>query len=823
MPNPPKRLSRDIEMKVTVPEFGDNLDSVIYPFFSRIFGKRGTVTVSDSEGNVIHAIEFKKTLKKSLGYADFRLKFLKDEDYANEDEFIISPDMVLSFTAFKEVKPKKLKQQFREGVEHCVFTPLLKVWSERPSKHQETMLKKVQKYATHYGDNPVPQEEMEGLAKKLRTTIKINDPIGNPYITYNAKADRTCVVENSKKNHVEEAVEEKPILPITHAEAIEFLKTLKDGEVLEGTFRDPIRIHSFKEVYEVPNPILPYLEEINKLIPDVKFDASMYPEINEFILESRIINSGTLRFQEEYDEHYDLETAYAQFHLTPYYRGFLGVIHQWRNFTFPPTMEFLKQHNGIYKAKIIKPSRLAKMLGLKKDNYYILILPEWLFHKDTGTEFIIVSGIYGSSFDFRFPESSFKTVPLRNYNPDAPKKTSNKPFRIFAGQLSSKLNEHDKKTYCVKSTEEFAEHLKTLYPDVEYDEERQIARINIEHKKVYTRHHVLSFITGYTRIVMMQEMMKFDISKLSGITLDGLYFKGKPPKDLIPQFRPKESKMGTNSSTLWYIPTENNTQFPLWKNEFNTNTFLEGAGGSGKTHRILKDEGFNNILYASPTHDLGKDKVAEYEITRYTTIHRLAGLDPQNAPIQSYSDIYGTPPVILIDEITQIEAKFIDRIIEMYPNSLLLIAGDVDKDGRHFQCKYKNEIWKPTFPIVEFITDYRAKTEKLKEIKYNLRNYMKTDPTTDEIKTYVYSNFSVISKEEAMTRFKPEDVWIAGTHRYIKTLAPRKIHTTHSYQGKTIPNPTKLFISIEDMFEHTMFYTALSRVEDESQIIIVGK
>jgi hypothetical protein len=329
---------------------------------------------------------------------------------------------------------------------------------------------------------------------------------------YNPGGRKSVILQNSFANHVDETPEKKEVIDISHQDAVYKASNLKSGEILEGSFQDPIRIHTTNEIFQVDNPMRPFLDEINALIPDVKFDASQYPEINAFILESRIINSSTLRFQEEYDEHYDLEKAYTQFHLTKYYRGFLGVIHQWRHFTFPPTANFLKEHNGIYKAKILSPSPLAKMLGLEKDKYYILPLPEWEFHRANKTEFTIISGLWGSSFDFRFPPSSIVETPLRTGK-------INKPFRIFAGQLSSKVNEHDTKNFTVKSTEHFAQHLATLYPDSIYDDDTETTRIPIAYKKVYTQHHVLSFITSYTRIVMMEEMLKFDISNLSAVSL----------------------------------------------------------------------------------------------------------------------------------------------------------------------------------------------------------------------------------------------------------------------------------------------------------------
>ena len=804
----------ETNFELIIPNFDEPWD-LLSEFHNKIYGKSGRVLLTSGKEIIVDFIP-KKGLTKSKSFDDFKVRFFEG---GSKTELIMEPGMKLAFKPFRKLKKRTVNQNYREGIEHCVFTPLINTWTSKPSKHQETMLKKVIKYSQIYGDKPVPHNEMEELGKKLKTTIKINDPIGNPYKTFNPNGDRICTLSNTRLNHVDETIDEKPTVDLPHYQAVEKAQNLKEGEVLEGSFNDPIRIHTPTLIYEVPNPMKPYLKEIQDLVPNIRFDATQYPEINDYILESRIINSGTLRFQEEYDEHYDLEKAYTQFHLTKYYKGFLGVIHQWRTFQFPPTQEFLNKHNGIYKAKIIKPSPLAKLLGFQQDQYYILPLPEWNFHKDSKTEFVIVSGIYGSTFDFRFPESSFQNVPLRNYNPDQPK-TTNKPFRIFSGQLSSKVNQHDKKVFNVRSSQEFAEHLKTLYTEVEYDDFNQTARISVEYKRVYTTHHFLSFITSYTRIVMMQEMLKFDISNLSGVTLDGLYFKGKAPKDLIPQFRPKPSKMSTGS-TPWYYPTLNQTTFPPYSQDFNTNTFLEGSGGTGKTHRILTDKGFNNVLYASPTHALGKDKLEEYNIKNYTTLHKLAGINASGKESRTYEEEYHhTPSVIFIDELTQIEASFITKIIKLYPHSLLLIAGDVDAEGRHYQCKYSNDIWKPTFPIVQFNEDYRAKTETFKQMKRDLRNYMKTDPSPKEIKNYVYSKFPTITKEQAIQQFKETDVWIAGTHKYIKTL-PYKIYTTHSYQGKTIKDQ-KLYISIEDMFESTMFYTAMSRVETENQLIIVG-
>jgi len=779
-----------------------NIDAILKPIFNQYKDTTARIVIMHNN-EVID--EFRMDYKNKpvhASYDRFRTYFVPESDQAP----IVPDNLRIRVIKSRKLRKQEAVQAFREGANHCVFTPLIALWSEKITDRTQRILNKVKKLADLYGDKPVPSTEMETIAKQCETTIRIYDPLNKPYKTYNPSSRKTLHLKNTFLNHVDPTLEKLPIKLITHQEALNITNNLPQGTAVEGSMQDPIRIHTGLEILEVENPMKPFIQEIYNLIPDIALNATLHPKVNEFILESRIINSATLRFQETYDAHYDLEKAYTQFHKTKFYRGFLGKIHQWRNFTFPPTQDFLNKHNGIYGAKIINPSPLAKLLGFKSNEYYILPLPEWEFHKSTNTTFTILNGIFGSTFDFRFPESSKQDVATRSGK-------INKPFRIFAGQLSSKINEHDRKTFIIKSTKEFAQHLSSLYPETHYDHESQTAQIPIQYKQVYTNHHLFSFITSYTRIIMMEEMMKFNIDNLSAVTLDGLYFKGKAPKDLIPEFRKKHSTAPIGNN-LWYNTTPTFTFPPL--TNFNQSSFLEGPGGSGKTHSILNDKGFNTILYTSPTHALGKDKVEEYKLEHYTTVHRLIG---ENC--KSYKEEYGEPAVIFVDEITQIEASFITRIINMYPNSLIFIAGDVDAQGRHFQCKYSNDIWKPTLPIIQFTNDYRAKTQSLKEMKITLRNYMKTDPTPQEIKAYVRLNFETISKEQAIEQFTETDVWIAGTHRYIKTI-PHKVHTTHSYQGKTITNPTKLYISIDDMFESTMFYTAMSRVEDETQLIIVS-
>lgn len=808
---------------IPIPVVGFDAELTISTIFRANRNRPFTVIVREG-GRIIAEQRFNFT---GISYTEAR-RMLRDFFIVYDtDEFNFAPGSRIFVYPFSRVTPVVRPQAYREGQEHCVFAPLIALWSQKPraistQKEHAQILKRVQKLADEYGDRPVPHDDLPALAKTTNTTIKIYDPLGHEIHAFNRGARKTLALRHTKSNHVEVTQEDREARDITYDEAQDILRSPQaNGDlVIEGSYHDPYRLYTNTEILTVINPMKPYMDEIFQCLPDLAFNATKFPDVNAFLLASRIVNSATLAFNPEYDQHYDLEKAYTQFHTTSFYKGFLGVIHQWRQFTFPPTQEFLDSHIGIYKAIIHSPSPLARMLGMNPNDTLILPSPEWNFHKATGTTFTIVSGVWGQCFDFRFPDSALQTVKTRQGTSDTPPSKSsfaeNKPFRLFAGQCSSKLNEHHARTFSFHATLPFAEHLATLYPRTDYNEFLGIATVSIPSTTVMTRHHLFSFLTSYTRIVMMEQMSKLPLKDISAVTLDGLYFKGSPSTPFSPCFRPKAPRNTTPTGTTpWYAPVHSTDRFPALT-PYNENSALLGAGGTGKTQAILKDPGFNTALYVAPNHSLGRAKQQEFGLP-YATLHRAIG-----EGCDSWKELHGTPPVIFVDELTQCEDSFIARLLALYPHSLIFIAGDIDETGRHFQCKYTNSIWKPTLPCITFTTDYRSQSEELKDIKVALRDFMRTDPTSDEVKDYAKEAFHHIPWATAVLDFKPEsDVWIAGTHRTIKRF-PFPVHTTHSYQGKTIEPPTRLFISTDDLFESTMFYTALSRVRHHDQLVFVS-
>jgi hypothetical protein len=278
------------------------------------------------------------------------------------------------------------------------------------------------------------------------------------------------------------------------------------------------------------------------------------------------------------------------------------------------------------------------------------------------------------------------------------------------------------------------------------------------------------------------------------------------------------------------------------------NSLLTGQGGSGKTYSVFSDKGFNTVLFVSPSHILGQDVRTKYG-AKYTTIHKLIGVAGDDAkPCRAYHEENRVPPVILIDEITQIEASWIDKAFKLYPESLIILAGDIDEHGRWFQCRSGgdgsfNNIWKPkNVEVIEFLEDRRSRDNKLKALKLGIRDIMVQCNLEDGC--FQMADWARRSLPISKFEFLPGDTCIAGTHKTNQKLLDmgvmsgyykkggfvsdvelpgyekRGSYTIHSYQGKTIESG-RVWIFIDDMFEYAMLYTAVSRAVNIEQIKFV--
>jgi hypothetical protein len=789
--------------------------------------------------------------KLTAGYNDKDYKSFRQAFTNGSDGFrFVTGDVFLLLTPTQNTAERMI-QRFRDGIHHCVFVPLIdklkkSIDDASPATKKRLLqrIKKLNMMSIMYASG-VPEDKMDEVVGVSGLKLTLCDIFKGVVAVYNNNGRCGSIVgTNGRENHIDIGV----IIDSDHieldqdqmntlweqvksdyAEKKEYYRI--DGDFIEGI---PSKICTLKGAWRVKNPIQEACNQLDKElgIINYKINAVKQPELNEFLRAGRIINSwSTILNDVEATACADMPSAYAQFKKCHMYAGFLGHIHQFRSGSF--SEEFVEEHLGYYKI-IVRGGVdwLSEKLGMYVGLETVLFSPELLYFMKNGLEVDIVQGAWGSRFDFDFPDYMMEDIIIKSSK--YPEGKKERPYCHWSGRLGIERHET---SHTIPASAEWASHLSVEHK-VYYWKEQGLVTIKKPVKQCFTAHHILGALTSYVRIQMMEAMKMFEPSNLVRIVLDGIYYRGAKPTGLD-WFKDKKVKIN-DSSSPWYEPQEVPVAPPLCN--IVGNALLTGQGGAGKTYSVFKNPGFNTILYVSPSHILGHDVRDKYGAT-YTTIHKLIGID-----CRPYRDEFRIPPVIFVDEITQIDSTWVDKVFEMYPESLILLAGDIDSSGRWFQCRSGsgdewNTIWKPHgVDVIEYLDDRRSRDEELKSLKLLIRRMMKQcDLDAGLYQMEEWANRKLpISKFE----FVPGDTCIAGTHRtnakllslgvvsgYYKKggavsdvelpgYEKRGSFTIHSYQGKTIESGN-VWIFIDDLFEYAMLYTAVSRAVNMSQIKFV--
>jgi hypothetical protein len=760
-------------------------------------------------------------------------------------QFTVETGDKIAMIAQTSIPAKRLYQVFRDGISHCVFTPILnrlrddyfKSESKDVKKRLSQRITKMTGLALEYSEG-VPEDKMEEVAKASGFKIAIHNVLGNETDTYNKNQTRALRFTNTRENHLDighialdeetEKISQEEVIAIWQ-EAVEKNEFyMIEGDLKEGV---PRKIRTLTRCVEVYDPNKAYYDALNSKIElnKYKFNTARNPDVNSFIKAGRIINAWATPLSDEKPTgHLDMPKAYTQFKKCSHYMGFLGVIHQWRSGKFDRA--FIEEHIGIYRFKVLKcENDLFTKLGL--GSVHILPSPEILYFMDNGVEMQLDAGVFGSRMDFEFPDEML----------------ADRRYCIWSGRLSM---EHKFRKYTFSSSKRWARHLKHQFGNhASYWEDKGVTSVNVPIESVATSHHILAFITSYVRIQMMEAMKKFKVEQLCKVLLDGIYFTGEKPMGLE-WFKEKEIKEQCDVSFGWYSQ-EDGLFVDHWsKVRFSENTLLTGQGGCGKTYGVLTDDCLNKILFVTPSHVLGADVREKYKVP-YTTINRLLG---KECTIWKQDHFY--PPVVLIDEITQIPADWIDEVFVQYPDSLIVLAGDITSSGQWFQTRNGcpgnySKIWKPTCTVEHIEGDRRSRDSELAELKVRIRDEMLrvfVDGDSGEAQQMIgwaKQNLSQVPFFDVASMFVKGDTCIAGTHDINHKLSllgvvsgyykagghisdcekegyvERGSFTIHSYQGKTI-EAGKILIFLDDMFEYSMLYTAVSRAVNYSQLVFVS-
>lgn len=762
-------------------------------------------------------------------------------DISNKECYIINNNYKkfhLIISTDDKIPSERLQQKYRDGgVFHCVFDVFSKELqnkyeatdNENTRKRIKQQLNKLDKIRPEYEEG-VPEEKMEEICSYAGFKVSIKNLLNDTIMQFNQKGNKKLEFTNTRKNHIDLnnlTWDTKPNF-INNEEMYKKVEQIKNGETfgLVNSFNSPTSIKTLDGNFCVVNDSYEIFKEFNEEtgINNYKLNSTKYPELNEFIKEGRIINSAPVEFFDgnninEETKHLDLVKAYTQHKNCRLYQGFPAFITNWSKGSFD--LNFIKNHIGIYKFKVIEnKNEMLKQLGIFEKYSYILPSVEIIDFIENGVIVEILAGCWGTTFDFEYNEEMLE----------------NRNYAIWAGKLGQ---EHKDQVYMVKGDKEWASHLKSELGEenIKYFEKEKTIIIKKENDKLYTLHHILAFITSYTRINMLDVMRGIN-GTIKKVILDGVYFDGEY-NTIIPH-KIKELKEHLYFVNGWYEPTEINTD--KWSNFderfVENNIILAGAGGTGKSYSVFNSKNLTDILYVVPTHQLGKNAGKNY-----TTIHSLIGEGVKDNRI--FKDIFYYPSTIFIDELTMIEEEWIKRALKLYPQSKFIIGGDVDSWGRWFQTRNGHSgnfsklfIPKGTKAInfnnleywnyIYYENDYRSLDNELKELKLKIRDEMRRIFTNGEVVdnmkmiNYIKSIMPTIKLEDAMNKHEDGNIWICGTHEVRNKLKAKNIlnsFTCHSFQGSTIEKE-KVFITL-DTFEYAMLYTAISRVRNFNQLIVV--
>ena len=729
-------------------------------------------------------------------------------------------------------------------------------------------------FGLKYPDGIPEGEPMEEMARIARKRIIIYDLFANVYSVYNKACPNVAKFTNVRENHLEAGfiTDDSNEAEIVTRDKLDEIVSNHTGK--EYLFRGPVgaetELRSVHGSWRVENPLYDmfYRQNLANGINQFGIDAVRYPRLNKFLHRSITVCGAPVRFNDsEVKGHVDMELAYTQ--PCPFDSRFPAKIQQQRRLSPELTPEildvekFLTDHFGIFKIRVLENTDpMLRHLGLT--GVHVLPGPEILYYVKRGIKVELLSGAFASSFHMKWND---ELIPKGSYK--------QAPYKLWSGVLA---HDNPTRTYYFKGSKEWAAHLTSIHGDaIKFIEEDCIIEFTRAKPINHTKHHIFAFITAYTRINVLEAMRNF--KNVVGVALDGIYY-GDDEFTMPPNYREKTAKPLGEGYGVWFTDcsdVDDSYMSVLPDVRFLKNCMLSGAGGTGKTTTMLKRASehdyetnfpFIDVIFIVPHHNLGKGKQNEDGIwANYQTYHAMAGMGIDNKKTLSLADKGRQPSVGFMDELTLAEPGLVQQTIDTYPHTLFYIAGDVEYIGANyvgFQCRNGtpkvgfSKIWEPpaSWAWYTFLEDKRSQDEEIKTLKKAIRDKMRevyTDGGCDDsrrISQWIIDTYPTITMEEAVALFTPQDTWIAGskiTSTRLLTLGvnsgwictakgkedkgarskeeipgwePRGCFTTHSFQGSTV-DTGKLFVSVQDAFEHAMCYTAISRARRMDQIILV--
>ena len=796
-------------------------------------------------------------------------------------------------------------QNFQEGITHCILYPI-KNWADechkkaisyKSKQRYNAKLQKIEKLLVKYNDG-VPENEIHAICELLQIDIKVDLPfnINEPFIYCKSTKKRLKLFEfiNTRLHHVDlnEVVLNEHTKPLNRDE-LYVLKEKLDEKLEYYIYKKDTRgiscITSFSGKYTINSK---YHDVVTDFEEKNNFNMYKIDDISDYKL-SKFIKCGThynatVDFKDIYPytckkkslvKHIDMEKAYVNFHKCKWYEGFMGKITDYRKtdrivntglylvskFIFPK-----RETSRILLASSVGKSDIKNYNDIMKiySNNNVYSSPELKMLSSLGVKFEIISGCWGvKTFDFKFNDDMINSKDDDNIK--------------FYARWTGSCDQHElEQSFYMKGDYDLFQNIRN------YVSEGTVRWVGvgegcINYKKSHNYHlgHITAQITMYQRLNVIEQLLKMDINKIIRVCVDGIYYEDHKFK-LQNVFRTKEdvkfgNEAGDRYITNIYNEIDDVNVYDITGNEFaDERDHFEkelhlGAGGTGKTHKALVDNGLIKVLYVAPSRKLVRKKNADYAITSDVLSNLIMN------DVEKYGKIARYFNVLIFDEVSMYTETSKQKIFERFDMHKLIFCGDIGYQLPTFEGK--------PITIVGFdkvfnhTINYRIECKELQKLCDLLRDYISKGIKKNCIDSYKYSNLinnvvenffikrnRMIDIEELKEIYDIKDYILVGTKKVgseytkmftgaflcqsgdekyyinsntdefsngdviIESKKPngcnaeiRHHFTTHSIQGETITS--RIFIDCSKMFDSRMFYTAISRAKYLNQIYIVKK
>ena len=803
------------------------------------------------------------------------------------------------------VAPVNTSQRFAEGVTQCVFAPI-KEWAIEQSKNTKSkksfvifrrMLKNINKFAIQYKKG-LPEDKIQMVCDKLRVDINITLPLlGNTkFINVKSAIKRYKVFNflNTKLNHVDKLVRTDNIINVVDFQDMLSIKEKLDENKEFYTYRKNKYIHTLhtlKGTYKIDNDFTTLINEFeNKYnIHSFKIDDITQPLLAKFIKSSKHYN-GTIDITGKIDINYDnlrignnentrnglkinlvdMKQAYKQYKLSKYYDGFLGKITDYRQVDNNNILDVI-DNIGLYRIINISFKECLPSFTkiIKKLNCYIdgntYPSPELRFLLYNKVSFKIIEGCWGVNTYIDFPDE------FDEEGADGVRRYAKYVGMCDMHNLTS--------AHWIQGDKKMIEHIKS-YTTANMYSTSTTAVIEYDKQHNYTFAHFTSFITMYQRLNMIEQLLEIPYEHIIRICVDGIYHTASDI-ELKNAFRVKYDINFNNHTAESYI-SHLNEPYTITENKYIKPSigrieFHLGAGGTGKTHKALVDQGNINMLYIAPTHKLAANKKEEYGIPS-TVLAIAIGKNPERK-----GEIKRKYNVLLFDEISMYSTETVIAICEEYDTLKLIFCGDIGYQLPPIKARPVDLKKIADIEIIEYTKNYRITCDKLLKLAENMRLDIKNNayPKLNRMRvmTYFKENLPshIINKDELQKIYTIDDMILSSTNKnkdeftnmfkdkfdkekyyirkkkdnyyngsivikdkgfsekefgkYIEKIKKdgtkskpkceiQHAFTIHCIQGETAQH--KLFIDMRDISTIPMLYTAISRAKTLDQIYLIN-